>query len=632
MYNPEDFGAKLKWWGMPVDESHREIIALIRQLEAAQQGRTQNNLRNLRMYGDVDMIGTSPFLFAAHAQANRVFRTSWNVVKSVADTLQAKVAKNKVKPTFLTDGGDYKKQKKAKSLDKALLGFFYAGKLYEIMPRVFLDACIFDAGVVKVFSEGTKIVYERVLSEEIRVDDFDGIYGTPRNLYQCRYMDRSALAYLYPDHAAKIKTAAQVVDTSGSSRATDMVRLVEAFHLPSDENSDDGRHVICVDTVTLLDQPWTRDHFPFVFYHWSKLPFGFWGRSVADELCGIQIEINKTLLNIQNAIGLMSAPKVLIETGSKVAQGKLNNETGAVWRYTGIKPEIIAPTPISGQVFQWVEELYAKAYELIGISGTTAQGTKPSYELSGKAVREYNDIESERFVQHSLQYEDAFMAIADLTIFEAREIAKKHPGWQISTFNTKSGMEDLKWSEINLEKDEFVLQRFPTSALSQTPAVRMQQVQELVGAGYVDATQAAELLDFPDIDQWKNIKYANFHLADKVLSKMLDGDKYSAPEPYMDLQLTRTMAQQYYLKAQVDGLPDEVQDNLRNFIDAVQDLIDKAAGTPPPPPAMGGNPAGDASNAAGVADAAAQMQPAFTNAPTPEAAGVIAPSLQPAPQ
>ena len=631
MYNDLGVGSKReKWWNIEKERAHEDIHRLVRFIDGEQQYRTMQNLRNVRLYGDLDIIGTSPFLFAHAAPSTRVFRTSWNVVKSCCDTLAAKIAKNKVKPTFLTSGGDWELQQKAKKLDKALQGMFYSGKVYEIMPRMFLDACIFGTGIVKVYSEGTEVCYERVFAEEIKVDDLDGFYGTPRNMYQCRYVDRNTLLDLYPEHQYAITQAAAIADTG--SYVSDMVLLIEAFHLPSSEGGDDGRHVLCLETCTLVDQPWKRQEFPFVFYHWSQLPYGFWGRSVADELAGIQLEISKTLINIQQAIGLMSAPKVLIENGSKIAQGKLDNQTGAIWRYSGIKPEIVAPQPIANQVFQWVEALYDKAFELIGISGTTAQGTKPSYELSGKAVREYNDIESERFVQQSVRYEDAFMRLADLSIKEAKKIAAKNPGWELKTFNKKNGLEFIKWSEIDLDKDKYVMQRFPTAYLAQTPALRVQQVQELVQAGYIGPDQAVDMLDFPDIEEWADIKYSPRRLIEKILSGLMDGKEYVTPEPFLDLMLARTLSHLYYLKSQVDGMPQDIQDNLRRFTEDVQDLIDKAQQPAAPAAAPQTGMPGAVPQTQGQQGTQPMpqgaLQPQIANAPSPEFRGIVAPSLQ----
>ena len=45
------------------------------------------------------------------------------------DTIVSKVTKNKPKPTFLTDGGDWDLQQKAKKLTKYCEGIFYSTNL-----------------------------------------------------------------------------------------------------------------------------------------------------------------------------------------------------------------------------------------------------------------------------------------------------------------------------------------------------------------------------------------------------------------------------------------------------------------------------------------------------------------------
>ena len=47
-------------------------------------------------------------------------------------------------------------------------------------------------------------------------------------------------------------------------------------------------------------------------------PVGFFGQGLAEQLQGLQLEINKTLRTIQVSMHLVSVPKQLVEASSKL--------------------------------------------------------------------------------------------------------------------------------------------------------------------------------------------------------------------------------------------------------------------------------------------------------------------------
>ena len=95
------------------------------------------------------------------------------------DTIVSKVTKNKPKPTFLTDGGDWDLQQKAKKLTKYCEGIFYSTNMYREATRAFTDACIFGTGAVKFFKEDNEIKAERVLIDELKTDESESFTVSP---------------------------------------------------------------------------------------------------------------------------------------------------------------------------------------------------------------------------------------------------------------------------------------------------------------------------------------------------------------------------------------------------------------------------------------------------------------------
>ncbi len=161
---------------------------------------------------------------------------------------------------------------------------------------------------------------------ELFVDHVDGFYGQPRNFYQRKFIDRQVLMRLFPDFSDEIRQASRTTDNIDYANTTlvDQIEVLEAWHLPSGEGATDGRHVICISNATLLDEPWEKGSFPFVFVRWTDPMLGFWGEGVCADIQGMQVEINKLLMKIQRAFHLMSVPRIYVENGSKIRKSFFN--------------------------------------------------------------------------------------------------------------------------------------------------------------------------------------------------------------------------------------------------------------------------------------------------------------------
>lgn len=583
---------------------------------------SQKNLRNVRLYGNLDVMGLTPFNYLRSTGMNTNLgfpsRITYNVVQSCVDTLVAKIAKQKIKPSFLTKGGDYYAQKKAKNLEKFMFGLFHKNNVPEVARRALLDCLILGNGAIKVYEEDGEVKFERVFCEQIKCDELEGFTGNPRTMYQYSYIDRKVCAGLYPEHEEAIKKAPSAAPTAGVYNLQDLILIVESWRLPSNKEKTDGKHCICIDGATLLLEDWKRDTFPFVWLKYTQLPLGFWADGLADQLVGIQVEVNRTLYSIQQAMRLMSSPKLLVDTSSKVPAGTLNNETGAIIRYTGKEPNYIAPTPISPIVMDYLETLYKKAYELSGISMLSAASKKPSGLDSGKALREFSDIESERFISLGQKYEQLHIELSYQALHVVKDIIARTGGYKSLAFDRKHGVEEIHIDSLE-EPDNYIIQCFPASMLSQTPAGKKQDVIELIQAGLIPQEYAMDLLDFPDLEAFQSLATADLKSVQKILDKIQETETYIAPEPYLNLQLAKKVGHQYYLRAMTEDHPEEVQDLLRMWIDDCQKLMD-AMTQPQAAPAM---------PAAAEAVQPAPLPPELLaeQAVPPEAAGIIQPAL-----
>lgn len=584
---PQEF--KNKWWNEDTERLYKDVNAIVRKIEEAQVYRRTANLRHARLYHNLELLGFNP---SQHSRVQEFpllnNRVTLNIAKSCVDTLASKIAKNRPRPMFLTIDGDWNMQTKAKKLTQYIDGLFSDMNIYEIGQRAFVDSCIFGTGVIKIFEYEGQVTGERVLPIELAVDEAEGIYGEPRQLHQTKYMHREVLLDMFPEYEKQIMTATEVdKNVTGYYNASDLITVRESWHLRSGKKARDGVHTICIDNCTLLKEEYKKDYFPFVFLRYTPRVVGFWGQGLVEELIGIQLEINKLLRNIQLAQHLISNPRVLVDNSSIVNLQSINNEIAGIVKYTGNKPEFVTPTAVNPEVYQHLENLYRKAYEISGISMLSANAKKPDGLDSGKALREYNDIESERFQLTGQRFEQMYLDIAKIAIDITKDIYKHKKDLSVKTVNRKF-IETINWGDVNIEESSYVMRVFPTSLLSSTPSGKLSDVTNLVQAGFIEREQAMDLLDFPDVEAYTSLATASIENIKKCITDIIDKGIYNTPEPYMDIERAISMTQQAYLKARTNGVDDDKLEMLRRFISDCDAI--RQANTPPAPAMPMGQP------------------------------------------
>lgn len=583
------------WWKSAPSERAAAITATVKFIsEYDSKRQTQYQISN-RLYGNANLMGLNGLSYSKvqSVQGALKDRLTYNVCQSVVDTITAKMAKNKPRPMFLTSGGDYKMQRKAKKLDKFMDGIFYENKIGSLSPIIFRDACVAGDGFVHVFAQNGRVTYERVIASEMYVDWVDGFYDKPRQLHRVKNIDRNVLLEAFPNHKELIKNANSAsADLVGVvQNISDQVTVFESWHLPSGMDATDGLHVICIPEGELFSEPWTKQYFPFAKLSWSKRMFGYWGQGLVEQIQSIQLEINKILWVIQRSFHLAGSFKVLIENGSKIVSEKINNDIGAIVSYSGTPPQYVVPQIVASEMYVHLMSLKNSAYEQAGISQLSASSQKPMGLDSGKALREFNNIEADRFMTIGQAYENYHLELTSLSVDCAKDIYESDKKFKVKVPGSKF-IKTIDWKEVDLEDDEYILKMFPVSSLPNEPAGRLQTIQEYIQAGFINPRTGRKLLDFPDLEQVEDLANAEEDYINDILEKIIDDGIFTPPDPYDDLGLAKELALQYYAQGKCNGLEEEKLDMLRSFMDQIDILEQKAAQAlaPPQQPLQGSGP------------------------------------------
>lgn len=572
----QDGGITKKWWLCDEGQAYTAVFATVQAIDTYQSYRRSTNARHMQLYGNLEALGIYTTMYDRSAVSNLLnTRLTLNVVKACVDTITSKVCKAKPRPLFLTQDGDYSQQKRAKQLTQYIDGCFDEMNIYDRGSRVFTDACLLDIGVMKFYTENGKVCAERILPFELVVDYAESIYGEPRQIHQKKFIDRDIMLGMFPDYKEKIMQASSILGPESFTAVSDAIAVVESWHLASIKGGDDGIHTICIENCTLLKEDYKKDYFPFTFLRWSPRVTGFFSMSLAEELYGIQIEINKTLRTLQLGTHLTSVPRVFIENGSQINTAHINNDVGAIVRYSGQPPVFSTPTAFPPEMYQYLDYLYKKGFEITGISLMSATSQKPAGLNAAVALREYQDIETERFMTISQRYEQFYIDAAKIVVDLSRDLYKTNKNLKVKAPNKKF-IETIAWKDVNMPEDEYVIRVFPTSILPTTPAAKLQKIQEMVQAGWIDKDRGMLLLDFPDEESFVSSQTASIEVIDMIIESMIDKGEYQPPEPYMNLQQAKQSVQSAYLKARMQYVPEDRLELLRRFMDDCDAIVDQA--------------------------------------------------------
>lgn len=578
------------WWREKEDKIHESVFAKVKHLQEKQSFRSGDNMRFMKLYGNYELMGLQAYQYArTETSYNTMNRVTLNVVQSMIDTVVSKITKSKPKATFLTDGGDWSLQSKAKKLTKFVEGQLHSCNYYEIAEMAFQDACIFGTGAIKIFTQDGAVKAERVFIDEIIIDDAESMYSEPRQIHQKKYIHRDVLKEMFPNHVGFIESAGKTSDFYHKIEDKDMLQVIESWHLPSGKDAKDGKHAISLENITLFSEEYAKHYFPFVFIRWGKRPLGFFGQGLAEQLAGLQLEINKILKTIQVSMHLTSIPKVFVESSSKVVTAHLNNKIGGVIKYVGTKPSYESVSAIPQDLFMHLDRLYNRAFEIAGISQLSAQSSKPSGLDSGRALREFSDIESERFQSVSRRYQQSFIEASKMFVDMARDLYYEDGELTVKVKGDRF-LETINWKDVDMEEDKYMLHIFPTSSLPSTPSGKLQSVQELLQAGMISPDEGLKLLDFPDLKSFMDRKNSGLEDIEKMIELIIDKGEYQTPEPYQDLNNGIRMMQQAYLLYRTQNAPEERLDLFRRWIEDANELMIRAATPEQPIEAVGPQP------------------------------------------
>jgi hypothetical protein len=660
-------GNNALWHKEPRFEVHTALVPVFQTVRDESSWRLDADELHLGYYKQSERYGVR-----GHSLRGARYESAtlpYNVCRSAVDTLQAKIAKHRPLPQCMTQRGNWSQQKRARKMTEFLEGEFYRQRIYERQaPMIVRDALIFGRGALRIWVEGKCIKTERVLPWELFADEWDSRYGSPRNMFHARNMDRGVALQTFARTASGgwNQTIKQAIEQAGrfsrddatytGGATVDRIDVVEAWHLcdrpeehePEDENerpedeaneeADDGngetrgaseqprrhkctgRHVVITTAGTLLDEPWEYDYFPFAVLGFNEAVTGCWATGLVEQLEGYQYELNLTSERLSEMYRL-SGVLVTVPDNAKISYQDITNGINIMGHAPGGAPQVTQLDLVNEHVRARPRELTEDALNDAGLSQMSVQSQTPAGLESGVAIRTMDDIETERFIIFGRSYATWNVEVARRLVDCAKLVAKTHGDHSVSV-PMRSGLVKMSWNDVYVDGVEIRID--PTSVLPSLLPARLDLLMQMWESQQIDRTTFLRNLETTDLHGEILTELAPKLVVDEMIEAMLMADEeegedaYKPPTAYQPFEWAAKRAQDKYNRGLLDGVPEYNLDMLQRYIKHCQKEIEKL--TPPAPepapaningmampPAPGGPMPGPDPMAAGMAAPAPPM-------------------------
>ncbi len=555
----KELPTEAEWWrAKELGRKPHEILdTLVHQLEEDQEARYAAYREYARLFGaEPDMFGNDDVFSILHSDV-----VSQNELGNTIETLHAQVFKNRIVPAVATNEADYEEWTRARALSRWLEGVQDAAELhYDASPRAGLDMFVYGTGFIKIGHEEDEdglctIKYHRTDPRFILTDRLEARCGNPRNMYQKDFVDMYALAEEYGEEDEGFYgTAADRVNgilgckpnddvdmALGSKLKTTMLTIREAWHLPAKKGGKGGRHVIWVKGVTLVDEVWEWNRFPFTVLRFGHRLTGFYGKSAVQVLAPTQKNFDKLNAKIDEAQDIMGVPRIILLRNAELVRTHLDDIPGGVlecsipngiqeWNATAMSPEI----------YQERAAAPDKMRSLLGVNQFDTQNQLPPAmrEVSGPALERLLDSGTARHAMTHAQLEWAVMDLAYMSMDYAADLEKE--GKHITVVApgpSKTSVELLSFADVKVDRKRMKLKVLPTNQMPQTFAGKVEQFQKLYQDKAIDKQTYLRMLEVPDVGGATDFLGSDEEIILKNLHFMVKKGKYIPPLQYDNLDL-----------------------------------------------------------------------------------------------
>jgi hypothetical protein len=615
-----DVRGKLPWWERlePGDDPADDVVRECEGLAQNQADREQDADDALALY-----FGNTRNSIRGYRSGHAFIQTDppgYNVIQSCVDTKTAHIVKNKVRPFFLTEKGNWDIREKAQGMQRAVEAVFHDAGIYgDLGVDVCFQGQLFEAGCVKVCPDfaNNRVLLERVFAHDVFVSDRDALHRRPRQLAHRMVIDRAVLLDFFKDADEAVLEAIRSAqpapyelsssDVADDDQICDQVVVWERWHLPSgrvdrdkpeafgfDKKGErvtpphDGRRIICIAGQSLLLEAWPYDYFPIAFFRPMPKPVGFWSRSLPETLAGSQIALNRMNLRVDGIMNLHARPLLVAWRKAQLNTTKITNAWATILESAVPPSQAIAAITygsIPAEYVNRIDRIIEWAEKQAGLSELSIAAQKPSGVDHAPGLQHLSDTESLRHTPAFRAWEQFHIDMATMIVDCFRLLAERNKDFEVIWGDDKD-LKRINWKSVDIDQSKYRLKVWPTNLLPQTPGAKLSRIIEFVQNGIFTPQQALMALEYPDIEALMgDSNSALENIEEKIKLIIANGyDEKTIPHPYMNLEMAKSVVAEKLNRFEADGMPEPKLDLLRQFYEDILSLIPPPL--PPAPPPM----------------------------------------------
>jgi hypothetical protein len=174
---------------------------------------------------------------------------------------------------------------------------------------------------------------------------------------------------------------------------------------------------------------------------------------------------------------------------------------------------------------------------------------------------------AELWIEMAQRHLDAGMEIGD----EWRTIVR-----------SRSGARAASWAEVGLQADSYTVTLHPSSALSDDPAGRRDEVVSMMQSGLVDRAEARQLAGLADLAKSNDLATAQRDVIERVYESIIAGEMVDPPSPMYDLAAAVKLGTSYWALAKRDGADPAIVDEIERWTLAAMEMLRSEEDAQPP--------------------------------------------------
>lgn len=604
------------------DEAGQQVAAIVKWLRQNDSRRLARCKDDLSLYEGCQIPGLSPaaYLRASDYGTDDYKKLAWNVPRSLCHTVQAKLAgKNRPKVQFVTSSASWQQKRRAYHLDRFAEAQFHLrqgqyGNIWELSALLLLHSFVLGDGIAHVYADDIEqqVAVDPVFPWQIFVDPNDAAQGRPQCMFLARPFDRDLLAGQYKDkpdcvraiNQAKAAGMGGADDSSdgyykGGARSAEQVEVIDAWCLPTHKDAEGkpagGVHIRYIDGKTLDRVAWNRREFPFVRLRWAAMLQGYFSQSLIGEVRSVSDEINSIVQRLSDCVKRTQKAMWLYPDGGIKPEDLSNNEDGINVPYDPAfpKPDCVSPAPFDSATLDWLRMNLDQCYRLPGVSEMAATARKEQGVTAAIALRTLDDQQTERLGTQQNGYELFFVDLCRHMIACTRELAEKNPDYKV-TWPGESFLKEIRWKDVDLPEDQYIMRPHPVSNIKNTPTDRLQLAQDMYGSGVFGKASLEESIKYLNAPDQLGGGDKQGKLIDRYIESWLDAStetladgsfKFRSPFPYLNLPAAMLQVAEAYVEAQLDEAPDFNLDFFLRFLEQCDQIVaERAAQQAPPAP------------------------------------------------